>query len=750
MPMTFDASDEELSVFLQEADEQLELLQNDTIRLEKEYADEGLVQGIFRAAHTLKGSSALIGHTRMAELTHAMENVLDLVRKGKLVPTADLIDRLLLALDALKLLREEIDTREPSDVELEPVLTALHAAASAPAEQVAAAPQSAAAPTPADATPDPGGLHLSDEERQVLKDRIESGEPAWLVQVGFAPDSVWLAVRACQVLTGLEQLGSIVKSQPAADALEDATPVAQVVAILVGPDAKEPVEAAIAQVDEVASSRITRLEAGSIAPAQPSEGDEPHPMPTEQRSTTEPTATPGGQERRIIDVGPEGRGKAPQELLALAAQKIDKLSQNIRVDVERLDNLLNLVGELVIGRNRFHQLGMQLRAKLGNDEALEALTGATQDVANITNQLQAEVMRIRMMPIESVFNKFPRMVRGLAQKLDKKVELVLEGKETELDRSVIEKIDDPLIHLLRNSLDHGIEPPEERLAAGKPETGNIRLAAWHAENHIVIAVEDDGRGIDAEKLKATAIKKGLITPEVAARMDEQAALELIFAPGFSTAAKTTEVSGRGVGMDIVRSNVEKLNGTVMVETTPGQGTRFLVKLPLTLAIIRALLVTVGKQKFAIPMTSVIETIRLDQTALKPLQQRKATELRGQVLPLLSLGELLAPQDASSQSQPIPLKTRGRKRKGSKTEVATPAQQKPGKLLVVAVHAGKRQVGLQVDSFVGQTDIVIKPLTGLLDGLPGISGVTILGDGRLAVICDVPALLANKLELQEAA
>ncbi len=735
MTLTFDASDEELKVFIQEADEQLDLLQNDTIRLEKEYADDSLVQGIFRAAHTLKGGSALIGHTRMAELTHAMENVLDLVRKGKLTPTSELIDTLLEALDALKVLREEIDTRETTDVELEPVLAALHRAAQETPAPPAAAPAPSEPANPAPSVP-AQFLPLNDEERESLRERIDAGDSAWSIQVDFQADSAWLAVRNCQVLTALEGLGAIAKSEPAAEGLDDSTGASQVRAILLGPDTQKGIEAAIAAIDEVAASSVAPFKAWQLGPAGEAHtsvsepvADHEHTLLTEQRDRSAEAAAPAGAERRIIDVGPEGRGKPPQELLALAAQKIDKLTQNIRVDVERLDNLLNLVGELVIGRNRFHQLSLQLRAKLGNDELLDTLNGATQDVANITNQLQTEVMRIRMMPIESVFNKFPRMVRGLAQKLDKKVELTLEGKETELDRSVIEKIDDPLIHLLRNSLDHGIEPAEERLAAGKPETGTIRLAAWHAENHIVIAVEDDGRGIDAEKLRETAIRKGIVTAEAAARMDDQAALELIFAPGFSTAAKTTEVSGRGVGMDIVRSNVEKLNGTVTVETTPGQGTRFLVKLPLTLAIIRALLVTVGTQKFAIPMTSVIETVRLDATQLKPLQQRWATELRGQVLPLVSLKELLSPSAADARTRLVPLDR---------------------KLMVVAVHAGNRQVGLQVDSFVGQTDIVIKPLTGLLDGLPGIAGVTILGDGRLAAICDVPALLARTLDVEEAA
>lgn len=377
-------------------------------------------------------------------------------------------------------------------------------------------------------------------------------------------------------------------------------------------------------------------------------------------------------------------------------------------------------------------------------------------------------MRVRMQPVESVFNKFPRLIRDLARQLDKKVDFVVEGKETELDRSVIEKIDDPIIHLLRNAIDHGLEMPDERRAAGKSETGTIKLSAWHEENHIVIAVQDDGRGMNPESLKASAIRKGIITQEVADRMDDRAAVELIFAAGFSTAAKTTDVSGRGVGMDIVRANIEKLSGFVTIETAVGRGSRFLVKLPLTLAIIRALLVGLGGQKFAIPMSTVVETLRFDAADIRTIKSHEAIQLRGRILPLVSLRELLhlppLLYPAAVPALPAPGETTGNGHDANGAEAGRNGQALDEefdfdsvmsgeyvaprhKMFVVAVRVGDRQMGLQVDSLVGETEIVIKPLSRFLGDVRGIAGVTILGDGQVAIICDIPSLVNRVVQEQ---
>ncbi|MDE3075572.1 MAG: chemotaxis protein CheW, partial [Chloroflexota bacterium] len=318
-------------------------------------------------------------------------------------------------------------------------------------------------------------------------------------------------------------------------------------------------------------------------------------------------------------------------------------------------------------------------------------------------------------------------------------------------RSVIEKIDDPIIHLLRNAVDHGIEMPDERRASGKPESGLIKLSAWHEENHIVIAVQDDGRGMDPEKLKASAIRKGLITQEMADRMDDRTAVDLIFAPGFSTAAQTTDISGRGVGMDIVRANIEKLSGFVSIETAVGRGTRFLVKLPLTLAIIRALLVGMGGQKFAIPMATVMETLRFDPQEIRTVKMREAIQLRGKILPLVSLRQLfnlpplLEASPTLDELDALSGTGNGNGHDNWSTEVESRASDR--RMFVVAVRVGDRQIGLQVDSLIGETEIVIKPLSRALGEVRGISGVTILGDGQVAIICDIPSLINRVMQEQ---
>ncbi|MBA3826921.1 MAG: chemotaxis protein CheA, partial [Ktedonobacterales bacterium] len=389
-----------------------------------------------------------------------------------------------------------------------------------------------------------------------------------------------------------------------------------------------------------------------------------------------------------------------------------------------LDALMNLVGELVIDRTRLARISAKLAAHSNDPVLAEELTETSRHLARISDDLQDEVMRSRMLPIESVFSKFPRLVRDLAQKVSKKIDFIVEGKDTELDRSVAEQIGDPIIHLLRNSIDHGVEPGAERLKVGKDEAGQVRLAARHEENQIVIDIEDDGRGINAEFIKQKAVTKGIITAEAAARMGQREALELIFASGFSTAEQISDISGRGVGMDIVRTNVERLNGTVTVETEIGQGTRFTVRLPLTLAIIRALLIDVGGQTYAIPLTSVVEALRIEREKLRSVNGREAIELRGQVLPLLRLREIF--ESFSHDTPPVT---------AQETE-------RPDRQFVVAVRWGERRGGLIVDALIGEQEIVIKPLGTLFRSAQGVSGGAVLGDGQVAPILDVAALIKH--------
>jgi len=389
--------------------------------------------------------------------------------------------------------------------------------------------------------------------------------------------------------------------------------------------------------------------------------------------------------------------------------------RTIRVDVELLDRLLNLVGELVIDRGRLARVGQRLAERNGAQDLAEELSRVTAHLGRVTGALQEVVLKTRMLPVAYVFRRFPRLVRDLAAQLGKEVELEVSGEDTELDRSLLDVIADPLLHLVRNALDHGIEPPEERLRLGKPRVGRLLLSASQEGHHVLIRLEDDGRGIDPDRVRATAVRKGLLAPERAAALGDREVLDLLFAPGFSTARNVTDVSGRGVGLDVVRKNVEGAGGRVEIETTPGRGTAFVLILPLTLATLRALLVGVGQDVYAIPLASVAEVLQVEPAGVTSLQGRWATTVRGRVVPLFWLRQYADPGFCPGRpAQPV---------------------------LAVLVHHQGRWVGLVVDRLLGEQEVVVKGLGRLLAGVRGLSGVTILGDGSLALILDVPALIA---------
>ncbi|HKD75564.1 MAG TPA: chemotaxis protein CheA, partial [Ktedonobacterales bacterium] len=427
---------------------------------------------------------------------------------------------------------------------------------------------------------------------------------------------------------------------------------------------------------------------------------------------------------------PEGETSRPAP--AASAAPATHAPRMVRIDVERLDALMNLVGELVIDRTRLARITNRVSSHTSDQNIVEELTETCRHLARISDDLQDEVMRSRMLPIESVFSKFPRLVRDLAQRVNKKIDFIVEGKDTELDRSVAEQIGDPIIHLLRNSIDHGIEPEDVRRKAGKPEAGQIRLSARHEENQIVIDIEDDGKGISAEFLRNKAVSRGTISPEAAQRMGDREALELIFASGFSTAEQVSDISGRGVGMDIVRTNVERLNGSITLETEVGQGTRFTVRLPLTLAIIRALLVNVAGQTYAIPLSSVVEALRIEKSELRAVNGCEAIELRGQVLPLLRLSEIFRSLSPDQQEHFV----------GETDATGVDGVTGTSRHFVVAVRWGDRRGGLIVDSLIGEQEIVIKSLGQLFRSARGISGGAVLGDGQVAPILDIATLIKH--------
>ena len=654
-----------LGVFLDEANEQMNLLEQEILKLEHESSQE-LLQVIFRAAHTLKGSSRAMGFTPMGELTHAMEDVFDMLRNDTLSVDQELIDALFAALDALKAMKDEIATSGCTTVDTTVETARLRAVLKgAQAETLEVRHSGRAATIPAQATasiaeisPDASGQSVTPSFRTVLsptqivamQDAQASGFTLFLLRVQIAPDCIMKSVRAMMVLQTLDRVSSALASTPDEDGLENEEFGATFEIVVATQELSTALHTAVMSVNEVTGVEIVDWNSlenkamSLVSDVQPSAMTEAPPVPIliHSEALTEGedgSSTRRPSDRRTADVGPEGRGKSSDEVQVIAAEKkvITTQPQTVRVDVVRLDKLLNLVGELVIDRTRLARLGTQTNTC----DFLEHLTDTAAHIGRITDELQTEIMKARMLPVDNVFSRFPRMIRDLAQKLGKEINFVVEGKETELDRSVIEVIGDPLIHMLRNSVDHGIEMPEERHAAGKELVGTVTLRARHQESYIVIEIEDDGKGLDPEKLRAIAVNKGAMTQEEANRLTDKEAIHLIFASGFSTAKVVSDVSGRGVGMDIVRSNLQKLGALIDIESKVGVGSTFTVKLPLTLAIVRGLLVNVDQCVYALPLNAVVETIQVDPASIHLVNRREVIHQRGTTLPLIRLREVFA-------------------------------------------------------------------------------------------------------------
>ena len=665
-----------LDLFLQEADEQLEILEQETLRLEKDPTQERL-QKIFRAAHTLKGSSRAMGFLTFAEVTHEMENLLDLLRGGQLQVTTEIADALLACLDTLSAIKAQIAEGRGDAYEAGELVENLKRLARGSAPTAEAAPQNA------------GADELPAELVQKLTEKTKQG-PILRARIRLAPDCLMKFVRAFMAINAVNEGGTLVATHPDGETLEEEKFGDTFELFFRSERPAEDWQKTFQGIGEVAEAEVGPWQPRTADVAQPSVAQQPAGV----RPETKPVAKPAG---------------------AAAGRKADT-GQTVRVDVARLDELMNLVGELVIDRTRVAQIGAVLAAKYDNEENVEALAETVGHIARITSDLQDQIMKARMLPIETVFNRFPRMVRDLANKVGKEIQLDLEGGDTELDRSVIEAIGDPLLHILRNSVDHGIEPPEDRVKAGKPQTGRILVSARHQENHIVIDIEDDGRGIDVARVKQKAIENGLVSPEAAERLTDKDALQFIFASGLSTAQQVSEVSGRGVGMDIVRSNIQKLGGIIDVESTPGKGTKFSLRLPLTLAIIRGLLVSVGGVVYVIPLGSVVETLLVHRKEVQTVHAREVILIRGVTTPLVRMGEVLGITNRWERKH-------------------------EDEFFVVIVGIAEQRIGLVVDKLIGEQEVVIKSLSGFVGDVPGVSGATILGDGNVALIADVNGIIS---------
>ncbi len=700
MRLEFEASAEDIKVFLDEAEEQLQIMEADILKLEKEPEKSEALQEIFRAAHTLKGSSATLGHRKMAEVTHAMESLLDKLRRGRVRATTKVIDTLFACLDVLKTFKEEIASGDDAGVDIDEVvgrLQIVEVGAATPQETTAAAVMEPAGATAAAGVVFAGVPPLTPEEVDQLTGGVPDGRVPYFLHVNLQPDAPMPAVRLFQVVLSLGDVGEVTRSWPSQDDIEQDRVRDDLKVVFASDRPEEAIRQALQPVPEI---RITELRALPLPKVEPASA------PAARGTTAEGMAAEE-EDRRGDKAGTKPRS-----------------ARTVRVDVEVLDKLMDLVGELVIDRTRLHQVmsHLEMQRREGDDNVRE-LQAAAAHIGRVTSELQEEIMRARMLPVDNLFKKFPRMVRDVSLKAGKEINFVIRGEETELDRSVIEEIGDPLMHLLRNSVDHGVETPADRVKAGKPASGTVLLEASHQENHIIITVKDDGRGIDPAKIRAAAVRKGLISDEAARRLSDDEAVRLIFSPGFSTAETVSDISGRGVGLDVVHKNIERLNGAVEIFSEIGKGTEFRIKLPLTLAIIRALMVEHRETVYCIPLNSVTETIRWPVDQVQTIRGREVVVNRDVVVPLLRFERVF---ELENLNPPADLED----------------------IFVVIVNLFGRQMGVVVDNLIGEGDVVIKSLGKFIGEVQGVSGATLLGDGNVAIILDVASLMNIAVQQQQ--
>jgi two-component system chemotaxis sensor kinase CheA len=766
-------NEELLKDFFSEAQMQVDTLEQNILVLENEGGNRDAVDEIFRAAHTLKGGAATVEMMELSHFTHLVEDVLDAIRSDAVAVNEDVVDTLLAAIDIIKaMITQRMDgaVYQENTSEIEGRLSALLPEGSGHkkgAAKPAAKPAAPPPPPPPEAAP-ASGTRLSADEIQELKDTIEDGRPIYRIEVKFDESSLMNTVGGIQVYAALKGEGAILKTIPDFEALYEDVFYPSVEYFIASSKPPEDLKRYVIIPDVSLSADIADINTLAGPKSAPAVQAPPAPAPKAAPVAAAPQAADAAPQA----VAPEAPA-APKAAPATDAQGADakkagkEAGSILRVDSKRIDDLLNLVSETVITKATFNQISNQfndllnelhslesayrdriknlfdslpnyleaiqegrsikeIRKEIGDEyggifsifDGFEAslkndvgkFRSTSQNLGRITGELQEGVMRIRMVPISQIFSRFPRLVRDLSKNLNKKINLVIEGEETELDKSVIEDLLDPIMHSVRNSVDHGIESAEERRAAGKPEEGLVLLKANNEGNMIIIEISDDGKGIDVEAVKGKAVERGLISPNKL--LTDVEAFNLIFEPGFSTAKTITSISGRGVGLDVVRRQIEKLNGTVTVNSERGKGTKFTIKLPLTLAIIQGLLVRVGSEIYSIPITSVIESLRLKPEDIKMIDNYEVFNIRNDVLSLLRLNRLF----------------------GIKTEEHQDYN------FVVIVGTAEKKMGFMVDSLIGEEDVVIKPLRDQYTNSPGIAGASILGDGSVSLIIDVGQLL----------
>lgn len=659
-----------LEVFIEESKDHLQAINDELLKLEAEPDNTSIVNEIFRSAHTLKGMAATMAFEDLASLTHEMENVLDLLRNSKLKITTEIMDVIFTCVDFIEKMVTNIEQggegkENVSDVVFDlrkiqdPSLTKTQQALIQAQNELAATAE----------------LVMDEFQISVINEALKFGNHLYQISVTLDEKCVMKAVRAYMVFQVIEELGEVIQTNPSVEQIEEEGFDDTFSILMLSPKDAQEVQKQLLNVSEVKEVLVFEQGNQEIAAIAKSEVTE--------EEKVEQTNKPQAKEESDTS-------------------KKKTRSKSIRVDIEKLDQLMNLFSELIIDRGRLEAIAKKSQ--------LMELLETVEHMTRISTDLQGLILNMRMVPVEQVFNRFPRMVRDLAKELNKKIQLILEGEETELDRTVIDEIGDPLVHLLRNALDHGLESTEERAASGKPEEGKIVLKAYHSGNHVFIEVLDDGKGINRDKVLNKAIERGVVTLEESETLTDSQVYSLLFSSGFSTADKISDISGRGVGLDVVKTKIESLGGVISVDSNLGKGSIFRIQLPLSLSIINSMLVKVVDETYAIPFNSIVEITNVSKDQVSTLHGKKVIQFRGQVVPLIYLEEEFHVPSVETDS----------------------VQQR---LFIVIVRKGNKTVGLAVDSVIGQQEVVLKSLGGYLTNLYAISGATILGNGEVALIID---------------
>lgn len=673
-----------LGIFVDEAREHLQNLNDKLMELEDQPRDPELISSIFRSAHTLKGSSGQMGFGKMMKLTHTMENVFDALRHQKITVSSEMIDRLFEALDTLESMVDSVEQGESDEQDINGVLAKLQDLVQADPAPVSAGngrqdhmDQSAGHSLPK--------INFSDYDKTVITQAKDQNMQTFVIEITLRNDCVLKAARALMVSNALEEAGHIIKSEPSTEDIEKEAFDRQFTYVYVSNMSAESIHKKVMNISEIERADI---------------------VPVSDRSLE----SESGEEKADQSAKPAQAKKRASNNRVQGYRQVKPVAKTIRVNLERLDHLLNLFEEMVIDRSRLERIAASM-----NDPELQE---SVRTIKTVSDQMQETILNLRMEPVEQVFNRFPRMVRSLAKELNKKVHLVISGSETELDRTMIDELGDPLMHMIRNSMDHGIEHPDERAGKGKNPEGTLSLRAYHSGNHVFIEIEDDGAGINREQVLKKALQKKLISEEAQASMTDKDVYHLLFESGFSTSEKISDISGRGVGLDVVESKIQSMSGSVQVESTEGAGTKFTVRLPLTLSIISAMLVQCGSEVYAIPMTSIKETALSRLVKLQTIRNTQVMSYQNHVMPVIDLSSYLDIPDPPEMRQ---------NSSGS----------------IIVVHHGKKMAGLAVEKILGYQDIVIKPLGKYLENVKGFSGATILGDGKVSLILDCQVIIEGQ-------